>query len=301
MSRLQLVKFESGTSCLVNGSEWIEKSKFGIVFLNSGIVHMAGPNGLYKKLAERLRHEGFPTFRFDFSGMSAGKEESDEYTFDNYQINETAFLLEEIKQKFSLKKFILLGLCSGGDIAFRMAKSDYPMVIGTVLINAYLLPRESIKKIHNQAKSNLEKRLYKRHLWKPKKWLGLLRKNPTQLLQILKKFTVKKAISPIEKLADTNDNPHPFETQFTKPTILIYSEGSVSYEVFKMKFSAEFKKMVEHGANNPDLMYFAFTDHNFATVISQLKLFDAVVKWLNEIKLKSQPPNEKPAIENVYH
>ncbi len=301
MNSLQLVKFPSGSTCLMNGSEWVQESKFGIVFLNAGIVNMAGPNRLYAKLSERLKHEGFPSFRFDFSGVGGNKEESDEYTFEDYQVNETEFMLEEIKQQFGLRKFILLGLCSGGDVAFRMASNNNSLVLGTILINAYLLPREDIKQINEKAKRSLEKRLYKQKLFDLSQWPSLLRKNPTQLFHVLQRiFRVKS-----EKKQHTSGNIHRSQSLFpmakTHPMLLIYSEGSVSYEVFKMKFAADYKKMVEHGANNPNMMYFANTDHNFATVISQLKLFDAVVTWLNEITLVSQPQTEKPAIKNHYH
>ncbi|MDW3191302.1 MAG: alpha/beta fold hydrolase [Cytophagales bacterium] len=301
MNSLQLIKFPSGTECLVNGSEWIEKRQFGVVFLNAGIVNMVGPNRIYTKLAERLKHEGFPSFRFDFSGVGNGIQESNEFTFEDYQINETTFVLEEIKQQFGIKQFILLGLCSGGDVAFRMARSEHPMLLGTILINAFLLPREEIKLVHDDAKNRLEKRLHQQNIFSLKKWVGLFRKGPKHLIHILKKFTDSSSIISHPSHTTSSRDDSTLVGMDSHPMLLVYSEGSVSYEVFKKKFSKQYKKMVAHGANNLNLMYFAHTDHNFATVISQLKLFDAVVNWLKEIKLVSHSSSEKPAIENLYH
>lgn len=300
MKSLQLVKTPSGATCLVNGSEWIGKSQLGVVFLNAGIVNMAGPNRLYVKFAERLKHEGLPSFRFDFSGVGSNTTTNDEFEFDDYQINETTFILEEIKHQYGIKAFILIGLCSGGDVAYRLVNNENHLIKATVLINAYLMPRDKIKEIHEVAKQQLESRLYRKHLLDMDKWIGVLRKNPRRLFTVLKKFVNQTMTITQPSPTSLTSSTLQLETKDT-PLLLIYSEGSVSYEVFKMKFANNHKKLVEHGVNNPEMVYFAHTDHNFATVISQLKLFDAVVKWLNESNFLAQPPREKPAIENLYH
>jgi len=41
----------------------------GIVLVNSGVVHRAGPNRLYVNIARQLAAVGYPVLRFDLSGI----------------------------------------------------------------------------------------------------------------------------------------------------------------------------------------------------------------------------------------
>lgn len=108
-----------------------------VILLNAGTVHRIGPHRLYVALARRLSSLGFAVLRMDLSGIgdsrsAAGCPENLCYPRD---------MLDDVDRAMSLlsaqrgaERFVLAGLCSGGDIAFQTALADR-RVASAVLIN----------------------------------------------------------------------------------------------------------------------------------------------------------------------
>lgn len=106
----------------------------GVILLNAGLVHHAGPFRINALLSRRLAQAGFPTLRFDKPGVG----DSDNATSTDpvrRRLNlEAAF--EAIKSRTSIDRFVVGGICSGADEAFRLAESD-PRPAGLLLIDGF--------------------------------------------------------------------------------------------------------------------------------------------------------------------
>jgi alpha-beta hydrolase superfamily lysophospholipase len=107
-----------------------------IVLASAGTVHRIGPHRFYVTLARRWAGLGFSVLRVDLSGIgdspAACGVENVTYPRDGYDdLGEAMDLLTE---RTGARRFILAGLCSGGDFAFQMGMRD-PRVVGSVIMN----------------------------------------------------------------------------------------------------------------------------------------------------------------------
>jgi pimeloyl-ACP methyl ester carboxylesterase len=108
-----------------------------VVMLNSGIVHRVGPNRLYVALARELAVAGFPSLRFDLSGVGDSAvawdpEASDPQGMADRDVRLALDHLEGLGG--GSHGYVLTGLCSGADNALRAAALDH-RVVGAALID----------------------------------------------------------------------------------------------------------------------------------------------------------------------
>lgn len=108
----------------------------GVVFLNSGILHHVGPSRLYVRLARLLAEEGHVTFRFDFSGIGDSESRSDTLSFSDSAPREAADAMDLLQKKYGIDDWILIGLCSGADMAYKVALED-DRVVAMVQLDSY--------------------------------------------------------------------------------------------------------------------------------------------------------------------
>ena len=128
----------------------IERRDIGVVFLNAVIIHKIGPNRLYVKLARCFAREGFTCFRFDFSGIGDSRilNSNEPNIFD--PMFEVGQAMDCLQITTGIAKFILLGVCSGAEMAFRAASRD-TRIIGLSLIDGIYLDNQVLNYIYPQA------------------------------------------------------------------------------------------------------------------------------------------------------
>lgn len=108
----------------------------GVAILSAGITHRVGPNRLHVSLARALGRRGFPTLRFDLSGVGESETATDQDAYDVRTDREVGAALDVLGAKTRAERFVLVGLCSGADNSLRAALRD-PRVAGAVLIEGY--------------------------------------------------------------------------------------------------------------------------------------------------------------------
>jgi alpha-beta hydrolase superfamily lysophospholipase len=95
-----------------------------IVLLNAGCINRQGPHGLYVRMARRWAALGFDVLRMDLSGIgdspaSPGAQENLTYPPEGLQD-----ILRAMQALGPSRRFIVAGLCSGGDYAFQLGAQD---------------------------------------------------------------------------------------------------------------------------------------------------------------------------------
>jgi pimeloyl-ACP methyl ester carboxylesterase len=108
--------------------------KPAVILLNPGIVHRVGPGRIYVKIARALGAKGFPSLRFDLSGIGDSTVRRDSCCFDKSSIDETRAAMSFLQTAKGIDRFILLGGCSGAMVSLETARADR-RVIGAILIN----------------------------------------------------------------------------------------------------------------------------------------------------------------------
>jgi dienelactone hydrolase len=101
---------------------------------NAGCVNRHGPHRTYVKMARRWAGVGFDVLRMDLAGIgdspvAPGVQEN--LTYPPSGMEDIRRAMHELG---SGGRFIIAGLCSGGDYAFQLGAND-PGVVGAWLLN----------------------------------------------------------------------------------------------------------------------------------------------------------------------
>ncbi|MBS1675916.1 MAG: hypothetical protein JST08_00880 [Actinobacteria bacterium] len=137
------------------------------VFLNAGAVRSAGPNRMWAETARRWASRGVPSLRIDLQGVG----EADGEPAGGLQIGDfyaprfgaqVGALLDELERREVGRRFILVGLCSGGYWAFRTAVAD-ERVIAALLLNAGAL--RWVDDLPHQREAHRTSRALERRWW----------------------------------------------------------------------------------------------------------------------------------------
>ena len=151
------------------------QERCGVLLLNAGLVHRVGPARLYVSLARRLCERGHAVLRFDFSGVGDSPQGAQAARFEHSAPLEARAAMDALQQSCGAQRFVLIGLCSGAEIAFKTALAD-PRVRALVLIN----PPRFVEEPSAELVARLERRQAQRYYWSvalrnPRSWWKALR------------------------------------------------------------------------------------------------------------------------------
>ena len=131
-----------------------------VIFLHGWGTYRIGPHRLFVEAAREFAAAGFTCLRFDFRGR--GESEGDVAgTTLLGMIDDAKQAVKEMQKQQGISQIVLLGLCSGGEVAVGAAASDQN-VNGLVLLSTPLLGRQAkteddVRKTANSARSYWQK------------------------------------------------------------------------------------------------------------------------------------------------
>jgi alpha-beta hydrolase superfamily lysophospholipase len=144
-----------------------------IILLNAGTAHRIGSHRLYVPLARRWAPLGFVVLRVDLSGIGdspvpAGCRENLTYPRDG--LDDVRAAMDFLTETTAVERFIVTGLCSGGDIAFQLGFKE-PRVTGAIMMN----PRTFLVNDLAMVDAYERARWYQRSATRGASWRKLLR------------------------------------------------------------------------------------------------------------------------------
>jgi pimeloyl-ACP methyl ester carboxylesterase len=110
--------------------------RIAVVLLNSGILHHVGANRLHVQLARRLAELGFLSLRFDFSGIGDSEARRDDRSFEHSAPLEVKDAIDYLQRQHGVSRIVLMGLCSGADVA-HLTAIDEARVVGLGLLDPW--------------------------------------------------------------------------------------------------------------------------------------------------------------------
>ncbi|MDP6740518.1 MAG: alpha/beta fold hydrolase [Planctomycetota bacterium] len=134
----RVVQIDSGGGLVGITTQPTEGGEQGLptfVFLNAGLTHRVGPSRLHVRMARALADQGFPSLRFDWSGLGDSGARHDNMPVGESIISETREAMDFLTRTTGAQKFILIGICSGATVSFLTAQQD-ERAVGVALINA---------------------------------------------------------------------------------------------------------------------------------------------------------------------
>ena len=136
--------------------------KPAVILLNSGILHRVGSCRFHVTIARTLAPLGYPVLRFDYSGIGDSEPRRDNLPFEESAVVETREAIDYLAGK-GITEFVLMGLCSGADMAHETAVVD-PRVRAMILIDAWAWKNFGWYWTH-----------YRPKLLKPASWFNFIR------------------------------------------------------------------------------------------------------------------------------
>ncbi|OGV38017.1 MAG: hypothetical protein A2X48_07900 [Lentisphaerae bacterium GWF2_49_21] len=139
-----------------------------VIFLHGWGTYRIGPHRLFVEVARAFASTGFPCLRFDFRGRGESEGDVAGTTLLD-MIDDAKQAVKEMQKQQGISQIVLLGLCSGGEVAVGAAASD-SNVNGLVLLSTPLLGRQAktsddVRQTANFAKSYWQK-LFLGETWK---------------------------------------------------------------------------------------------------------------------------------------
>ena len=108
-----------------------------IILLNAGTVHRVGSHRLYVPMARKWATLGFQVLRVDLSGIGDSpvpEGHAENLTYPRDGLEDARAAMDFLKETTTSGKFIVAGLCSGGDIAFQLGFKE-PRVASAIMMN----------------------------------------------------------------------------------------------------------------------------------------------------------------------
>jgi pimeloyl-ACP methyl ester carboxylesterase len=153
-----------------------DRAETAILMINVGTNHRVGPNRLYVKMARAWAARGYRSLRFDLAGIGDSRSAAGYAHTRLYSKGSTVDVGAAIARLGGLgvKRFILVGLCSGAYVAFQTALAD-PRVTGLVLINPRRLDWSEGETLQSaMQRSYKSSHFYRRALLQPQTYRRLL-------------------------------------------------------------------------------------------------------------------------------
>lgn len=107
-----------------------------VILLNSGILHHVGACRLHVKLARTLAPAGYTVMRFDHSGIGDSDARRETLPFEKSAVLDVQEAMDYLTATRGVREFVLMGLCSGADMSFKVAGAD-SRVVGMMQLDAW--------------------------------------------------------------------------------------------------------------------------------------------------------------------
>jgi pimeloyl-ACP methyl ester carboxylesterase len=242
-----------------------------IVFLNAGMLHRVGPNRLHVRIARELARRGFASLRFDLSGVGDSPPRTDGLPLHAAALGDVHCALNFVAAERGASSFVLVGLCSGADLAFRTALAD-ERVVGAVLIDG--LPYNTTRaRLHYYAS-----RLMRRGGWRSLFGLdGPVRRRLRRLQQ-----PARPAAALRRRNVPPKDEAEAGLRELTLRGVrllLLYTPGR------EYSYRRQFRDMFPSiRADRVDVAYFRDADHTFTLRANQDLLVRTIDEWISKFE-----------------
>lgn len=110
-----------------------------LLILNAGLVYRVGPGRLSWDLAHWAADLGFSSFRFDWSGLGDSASRIPPLGAIESAVADAGDAMDHLTAEFGLRRFVLVGLCSGAVFGHHVAVRD-SRVVGAVFLDGYVFP-----------------------------------------------------------------------------------------------------------------------------------------------------------------
>lgn len=266
-----------------------------VLFLNAGANHHVGPNRLYVLLARDLAARGYAAFRFDVGGLgdagpTRGMIENQVYSKDSVaDVKAAMAFLASIR---GIQRFVLVGICSGGFLAFHTSHED-ARVVGQIMINPQTFEWKRGDSLELAPRKNYKStRYYLQALMQPSVWRLALRGelDVRGVAGVLRNRSAAKAAMRLRNLVarwrglpeQRTDVERVFRAVSVRGvrSLLVYSSNDGGLDMIEEHLGKGARSM--RGQSNFRLEIVEGADHTFTPADAQRRLNELIARFIEE-------------------
>lgn len=250
--------------------------KVGVVFLHGWAGTRIGPHRMLVKAARRFCDCGLVSLRFDFRGR--GDSEGNPFTTDLMdQVADAANAVMFLRSKVGNEQTVLVGICSGAEVAIAAATSD-PSIHGMALWSAPpVVEADNDADKMRRRRSSAALREYARKLLRPATWRKIIRRE-------VRTDMVKRAVSG-EQLSTEQRSERQlafdWAGQFGKfrgGVLFIYGNRDPAMPQ-AMQF---YQALCDGDSLQADFQLVEGANHGFYSTQWEKQVFDITLRWIQE-------------------
>lgn len=114
----------------------VRRPGLALVLVSAGLTSKSGPYRLYTEIAREVAERGFMVLRFDLGGIGNSQISRPDQPLHARTEQDIQDALAFLEASHRVTEFVLGGLCSGAEDAFRHAEKD-PRTLGVVLVDPH--------------------------------------------------------------------------------------------------------------------------------------------------------------------
>lgn len=246
------------------------------LLLNVGVTHRVGPRRLNVKWARQLAAAGIPSLRFDLSGIGDSLAAGGRNSFREQALLDMRAAMDVVENSLGVRRFVVLGVCSGAANGYWLAKSD-ARVVGLLMFDGFTFPTFKTQVLHDWRR------------FRTTSWTNVIRKGTSRIKRLFGADTAPKQNSIFNAVSDVSA-PTRLEFQQSMESLtargvsiyLIYSGSLLLYHNYADQLLDAFK-----GAKfltGIKYSYMPSVDHIATDLQAQHDLTRAVKDWVSSIK-----------------
>jgi pimeloyl-ACP methyl ester carboxylesterase len=255
------------------------------IFLNAGVIHRVGPSRLYVHLARAFAQLGWMAVRFDHSGIGDSPVRPDGRSFEESATLEARAVMDALESTYGIRRFALVGLCSGAVTAFETARID-ERVVGVVMINpqGFADIAEWNEFVQNRGYA---RKYWTQSLFSPASWRKALtgRADYRRLARVL--WRQATAAASAEHTAPVAERVAAVLNELLRrrvQTLLVCSEGDDGVEYMNVILGQDVRRMPSLPGLTVEILVGA--DHSFTIRESQRRIVEVVRRWVAGLGLE---------------
>jgi len=273
-----------------------------VLILTAGLLHRAGPNRLYVKIARKLARAGFVVLRFDFSGIGDSLPRADNLPLPQAAPLEVGDAMQYLAARGLADRFILVGHCSGALVSLLASQKD-ERVAAITLINPEggdqrwteydRVKKESQYYANYYGRDALQDREKWRRLLTGKASYGKIASNLVNgvLLMRLRTLRFRMTNGKGAAVEEATDEQRAMVQEHFMPLLgrngsmlLLFSTGSSGLTQWRAQLGPELQRMERE--YNFRLRLLAESDHLITPVDAQQQVCDEIEQWARHLVLQ---------------
>jgi hypothetical protein len=247
-----------------------------LILWNVGMNHRVGPYRFFVDLARRYSNKSGTSLRFDVSGLGDSELQAGRGNDVERAILDVQEAMKLVEQRTGIKQFVLVGFCSGVDVAHPLTVQD-PRVVGLIQVEAY-----SYRSLRFYL--NSYRKIVNRYYWRRYAANSRHRINALAEFLNLKSKGDTGGISEREAVfAREYPTPQKFRDDITMlvrrgvSQLYIYAGGSTEY-----RYAGQFHDMYTNEETRPkvDVIFYENADHTFSRIPARELAIQDIIGWI---------------------